>query len=83
MIRRGLVLLLIATAALPAAIAQGRERSPRLHAFRSCTNLLTYAQRHAVRVIGDPGLFRAGGRDDVVMPLSGSDERGDLSLIHI
>ena len=67
--RRCLLLLLIATAALPAAAAEGRKTSPRLHAFRSCSNLLGYAQRNGVRVIGDSALYRGG----VVRPPGGGD----------
>ncbi|HET8952814.1 MAG TPA: beta-propeller domain-containing protein [Solirubrobacteraceae bacterium] len=52
--RRLLVLLLafglLGTGAA-AVDAKPRKKSPRLHAFRSCTNLLGYAQRNGLRVI--------------------------------
>src|SRR5215211_3098933 len=52
--RRLLVLLLafgvLATGAA-AVDAKPRKKSPRLHAFRSCTNLLGYAQRNGLRVV--------------------------------
>src|SRR3954447_20843104 len=38
--------------------ADGAAASARLHAFRSCTNLLTYAQRGGLRVIRDTSLVR-------------------------
>jgi len=73
MLRRCLVLMLVAATALPAA-AEGRKRSPRLHAFRSCSNLLDYAQRNGVRVIGDSPVLRDGGTGGggVVPPQSGA-----------
>jgi hypothetical protein len=52
--RRLLVLLLSAgmlAAGAAAVDAAPRKKSPRLHAFRSCTNLLGYAQRNGLRVI--------------------------------
>ena len=56
MLRRSLALLLAATviAASLATAAEGAKRSkssPRLHAFGSCSNLLTYAKRNGARVI--------------------------------
>jgi beta propeller domain-containing protein len=46
------VLTLAMLAAGAAAVdAKPRRKSPRLHAFRSCTNLLGYAQRNGLRVI--------------------------------
>src|SRR5829696_5489592 len=38
--------------------AKPGHKSPRLHAFRSCTNLLGYAQRNGLRVIRDTSLAR-------------------------
>src|SRR5829696_10046956 len=52
--RRLLVLLLAAGllgAGATAVDAKPRKKSPRLHAFASCTNLLGYAQRNGLRVI--------------------------------
>src|SRR5918995_2801035 len=52
--RRVLVLLLafgMLAAGAAAVDAKPRKKSPRLHAFRSCTNLLGYAQRNGLRVI--------------------------------
>ena len=52
--RRVLVLLLstgMLGAGVAAADAKPASKAPRLHAFRSCTNLLGYAQRNALRVI--------------------------------
>ena len=68
MLRRRLlvaVLLLL----VPGAFAFGAhgvaakpgKKSPRLHAFRSCSNLRDYAQRHGVRVIRDSFVFQRGG----------------------
>src|SRR5215218_4693601 len=56
MLRRCLALVSAAMvlAVLSAAAAEGAKRrgpSPRLHAFGSCTSLLTYAKRHGARVI--------------------------------
>src|SRR5829696_3502368 len=54
--RRLLVLLLTAAllgAGAAAVEARPGEKSPRLHAFHSCTTLLGYAQRNGVRVIRD------------------------------
>ncbi len=61
MLRRCLALLLAAVlvAAGSASVAEGAKRkaeNPRLHAFRSCSNLLTYAQRNGARVIRDTPL---------------------------
>src|SRR4051812_106534 len=52
--RRLLVLVLTAgllVAGATAVDAKPRRKSPRLHAFASCTNLLGYAQRNGLRVI--------------------------------
>jgi len=52
--RRLLVLLLTAgmlASGAAAVDAKPRKKSPRLHAFRSCTNLLGYAQRNGLRVV--------------------------------
>ncbi len=52
--RRLLVLLLAAgllAAGATATEAKPRTKSPRLHAFASCSNLLSYAQRNGLRVI--------------------------------
>ncbi len=59
--RRLLVLLLTAAmlASGAAAVdAKPGRKSPRLHAFRSCTNLLGYAQRNGLRVIRQTPLLR-------------------------
>ena len=61
MLRRCLALLVAATllAVGSASVAEGAKRraeNPRLHAFRSCTNLLTYAQRNGTRIIRDTPL---------------------------
>ena len=69
-------LLTIAMLAVGAAAvdAKPRRKSPRLHAFRSCTNLLGYAQRNGLRVTA-PGEVRqdagAGERVAVVNRTSG------------
>src|SRR5829696_6634688 len=68
MLRRGQLVAVIALL-LPGAPAFGAQavaaepgtKSPRLHAFRSCSNLLGYAQRHGVRVIRDSFVFQRGG----------------------
>src|SRR5689334_19646730 len=52
--RRATVFLLtlaMLAAGAAAVDAKPRKKSPRLHAFRSCTNLLGYAQRNGLRVI--------------------------------
>src|SRR5215218_2644005 len=54
--RRLLVLVLAAGllgAGAAAVEAKPGQKSSRLHAFRSCTNLLGYAQRNGVRVVRD------------------------------
>src|SRR5918995_2384905 len=59
--RRVLVLLLafgMLAAGAAAVDAKPRKKSPRLHAFRSCTNLLGYAQRNGLRVIRDTPVAR-------------------------
>src|SRR5687768_12965902 len=79
---RRLLTLLLAAAMLASAAsaveAAPRKKSPRLHAFRSCTNLLGYAQRNGLRVIRESPFGRgaplpppsAGGG------LGGDDESG-------
>src|SRR5215218_6175649 len=60
--RRLLVLVLAAGllgAGAAAVEAKPGQKSPRLHAFRSCTNLLGYAQRNGVRVVRDSTAARA------------------------
>src|SRR5688500_9452595 len=60
--RRLLVFLLTAgmlASGAAAVEAKPGRKSPRLHAFRSCTNLLGYAQRNGVRVIRDSTRARA------------------------
>ena len=52
--RRAIVFLLTLAmlgAGATAVDAKPRRKSPRLHSFRSCTNLLGYAQRNGLRVI--------------------------------
>src|SRR4051812_25012588 len=54
--RRLLVLLLtvcLVGAGAVAVEARPGEKSPRLHAFRSCTTLVDYAKRNGVRVVRD------------------------------
>src|SRR5215210_6749735 len=54
--RRAIVFLLtvaMLAAGAAAVDAKPRKKSPRLHAFASCTNLLGYAQRNGLRVIRD------------------------------
>jgi hypothetical protein len=46
-----LLTLAMLAAGAAAVDAKPRKKSPRLHAFRSCTNLLGYAQRNGLRVI--------------------------------
>ena len=51
---RRVLVLLLSTGMLGAGVAAADAKpasKPRLHAFRSCTNLLGYAQRNALRVI--------------------------------
>ena len=54
---RRLLVLLLATGLMGTGAtgvdAKPRKKSPRLHAFASCTNLLGYAQRNGLRVIRD------------------------------
>jgi hypothetical protein len=82
--RRAIVLLLtlaMLAAGAAAVDAKPRKRSPRLHAFRSCTNLLGYAQRNGLRVIRStpvrlpvaPPQSGAGGGEDGG---SGGSDRG-------
>ncbi len=67
MLRRWL-LVAVSVVLVPGAFAFGAQsvaakpgkKSPRLHAFRSCSNLLGYAQRHGVRVIRDSFVFQRG-----------------------
>ncbi len=59
--RRLLVFLLTAgmlASGAAAVEAKPGRKSPRLHAFRSCTNLLGYAQRNGLRVIRQTPLLR-------------------------
>src|SRR5688572_2758550 len=59
--RRLLVFLLTAgmlASGAAAVEAKPGRKSPRLHAFRSCTNLLGYAQRNGLRVIRQKPLLR-------------------------
>jgi Beta propeller domain len=52
--RRAVVFLLtlaMLAAGAAAVDAKPRKKSPRLHAFRSCANLLGYAQRNGLRVV--------------------------------
>src|SRR5829696_2436574 len=66
--RRLLVLLLAAgmlVSGAAAVEARPGSKSPRLHAFRSCTNLLGYAQRNGLRVVRRTPLLPA----PVPMPL--------------
>jgi hypothetical protein len=52
--RRALVFLLtlaMLAAGAAAVDAKPRKKSPRLHSFRSCTNLLGYAQRNGLRIV--------------------------------
>src|SRR5688500_11807931 len=65
--RRFLVLLLAAGllgAGATTVDAKPRKKSPRLHAFASCSNLLGYAQRNGLRVIRNSGIA-------VAQPISG------------
>jgi hypothetical protein len=52
--------VLISGALAVAAEGKPRKKTPRLHAFRSCTNLVTYARSNGVRVVRDalPGSGR-------------------------
>jgi len=52
--RRAIVFLLtlaMLAAGAAAVDAKPRKKSPRLHSFRSCANLLVYAQRNGLRVV--------------------------------
>jgi hypothetical protein len=63
-----LVAVAILTAGLAvAAEAKPRKPNPRLHAFRSCSNLLTYARSNGVRVVRD-SLHGASGRLPIPPP---------------
>jgi hypothetical protein len=74
--RRAIAFLLtvaMLAAGAGAVDAKPRKKSPRLHAFRSCTNLLGYAQRNGLRVIRatpvrvapvPPDSVGGGGDDD-------------------
>ena len=83
--RRALLLL---TAALAAALlagsagaAEARKKSPRLHAFRSCENLVGYAQRNGLRVIRDSPFGRpapAGGGIGGPVSRDGGGEGGPM-----
>ena len=72
--RRALVFLLavgMLAAGATAVDAKPRKKSPRLHSFRSCTNLLGYAQRNGLRIVRDspvrflppPGAMGGGGTE--------------------
>src|SRR5215211_1488494 len=82
------LLLLVLTAGLlgagaAAVEAKPGQKSPRLHAFRSCTNLLGYAQRNGLRVIRDTSLARPlpppapGTGGPVVEDMGGAGGGGD------
>jgi hypothetical protein len=72
--RRAIVFLLtlaMLAAGAAAVDAKPRKKSPRLHAFRSCTNLLGYAQRNGLRVVRESPVLRpappvpdGGGTDE-------------------
>jgi hypothetical protein len=71
-----LVVLGILTAGVTAAAeAKPRKQNPRLHSFRSCTNLLTYARSNGVRVVRD-SLGGASGRLPLPPPSPVSDGGG-------
>jgi hypothetical protein len=61
---------LLATAAEGAQQGK-RKKSPRLHAFRSCSNLVGYAQRNGVRVIRDSFVPTGRGVPPVAPPSEG------------
>ncbi len=74
MLRRSLALLVAAIllAVGSASVAEGAKRraeNPRLHAFRSCTNLLTYAQRNGTRIIRDTPLAPVSLRPPTPVPI--------------
>jgi hypothetical protein len=59
--RRATVFLLtfaMLAAGAAAVDAKPRKKSPRLHSFRSCTNLLGYAQRNGLRVVRNSSVGR-------------------------
>ena len=59
-----------------AADAKPGQKSPRLHAFRSCTNLLGYAQRNGLRVIRPTPLLRP---PPAPMPQTGGGDGGTFA----
>ena len=76
--RRALVLILAAGllgTGATAVDAKPHKKSPRLHAFRSCTNLLGYAQRNGLRVIRATPV-RIGPVAPPPAPLEGGGEDG-------
>src|SRR5829696_10506037 len=83
--RRATVFLLtlaMLAAGAAAVDAKPRKKSPRLHSFRSCTNLLGYAQRNGLRVVRNSSIGRplpprsVGGVDDESGGGSGGSDRG-------
>jgi hypothetical protein len=59
--RRAIAFLLtvaMLAAGAGAVDAKPRKKSPRLHSFRSCTNLLGYAQRNGLRVVRNSSVGR-------------------------
>ena len=59
--RRAIVFLLtlaMLAAGAAAVDAKPRKKSPRLHSFRSCTNLLGYARRNGLRVVRNSAVGR-------------------------
>src|SRR5215210_7085561 len=77
--RRLLVLLLTAgmlASGAAAVEAKPGRKSPRLHAFRSCTNLLGYAQRNGLRVIRDTPVARPGPLPPNSVPVGGGEGGG-------
>src|SRR5687768_11580785 len=54
--------------------AKPRKKSPRLHAFRSCTNLLGYAQRNGLRVVRESAVLRPIAPPP--MPVGGGNDEG-------
>src|SRR6185436_4471324 len=78
--RRVLVLLLstgMLGAGVAAADAKPASKAARLHAFRSCTNLLGYAQRNALRVIRESAVrFPVAPMPTPIQEGAGSDGGG-------
>ncbi len=83
---RHLLVLLLATGLLGAGAsavdAKPGSKSPRLHAFASCTNLLGYAQRNGLRVIRDTptGIVPPTGPVPQPTPDSGGQERSGTPM---